>query len=1109
MKKILLIVAFFAMTLALMAQSPKLNYQAVVRNSANELVNNENLTVDITIANSLGGASVYGERHAVTSNANGLVSLIIGNGTNQTGNMNDIEWATAFITSDYTLPGGTHVINTVPVSAVPYALYADKVNEQTLADYLSANDYITSSDIPAQTQADWNETDATSPAYILNKPASIEGPQGPQGEQGPQGIPGEQGPKGDTGAAGPQGPQGEQGPQGLPGEQGPKGDTGAAGPQGPRGEQGPQGLQGEQGPKGDTGAAGPQGPQGEQGPQGIPGEQGPKGDTGAAGPQGPQGEQGPQGLQGEQGPKGDTGAAGPQGPRGEQGPQGLQGEQGPKGDTGAAGPQGPRGEQGPQGPAGIGIPQTLSISGTAITISDGNTINIPIVPTTVSTFTNDANYVDNTSCSTTTFCDVVASLTDMQNTITSLQNTITELQNTITSLTAVAAPTVTTASATNVTTTTATSGGNITNDGGAIVTARGVCWSTSQNPTIFNSHTTNGSGTGSFTSSMTGLTAGTTYYVRAYATNSVGTAYGSQVSFTTYASAPTVTSKPVTNITQNSATSGGNVTNDGGATITERGICYSTSSSPTISNSKVTATGTMGAYTCNLTGLTAGTTYYVRAYATNSVGTSYGTAVIFTTTAATPPCPDAATVTDHEGNVYNTVQIGNQCWTKENMRCTTSPSTGTTILESPGSLASFSGKKAYYAGGSADNTATYGLLYNWNAAVDTFNTIYGETSTNTDATNAVSVSFSGYRRGICPQGWHVPSEAEWKLLRAYVGMQSEYLCDNNSMNIGKALISTTGFNLSSSDCSTGNDPSNNATGFSAVPANFYAGSSDYPVGINVCIWCANENSISTAWYISINQNPEENAVDKSTGRSVRCLRDIGIAGTPEESEIGSADNADGESCGTVSDYDGNVYNTVQIGTQCWMKENLKTTHYNDGTPIALGNSTSNETAYRYNPNNNSDNVSTYGYLYNWPAVMHGTSGSDHNVQGICPQGWHVPNCAEWCLLEGYVGTQSEYTCSDNPSYIAKALASTTGWSTSPSTCEVGNSPSNNTTNFSAVPAGEYKGSFNNFGKAAYFWSASQKSSTNAYHRYLNVKKYIDSDRYVGKTAGRSVRCLRD
>ena len=191
-------------------------------------------------------------------------------------------------------------------------------------------------------------------------------------------------------------------------------------------------------------------------------------------------------------------------------------------------------------------------------------------------------------------------------------------------------PTVTTSTVSNITTNSATCGGNVTNDGNATVTARGLCWSTSHNPTISDSHTTNGSGTGSFTSSMTGLDPGTTYYVRAYATNSAGTAYGEERTFKT-TTLPTVTTSTVSIITTSSATCGGNVTSDGNATVTARGICWSTSHNPTISNSHTTNGSGTGSFTSSMTGLSANTTYYVRAYATNSVGTAYGEERTFTT----------------------------------------------------------------------------------------------------------------------------------------------------------------------------------------------------------------------------------------------------------------------------------------------------------------------------------------------------------------------------------------------------------------------------------------------------------------------------------------------
>jgi len=193
-------------------------------------------------------------------------------------------------------------------------------------------------------------------------------------------------------------------------------------------------------------------------------------------------------------------------------------------------------------------------------------------------------------------------------------------------------PTLTTVDVSSITLTSAISGGNITADGNDAITARGVCWTTTTGPTIDNNKTTDATGTGSFTSDLTGLQAGVAYFVRAYATNSAGTAYGNEISFTTTAVAiPTLVTSAVTSITLTSAVSGGNITADGGGTITARGVCWNTVTGPTLANSKTSnGTGT-GSFVSNLTGLTGGTTYYVRAYATNAAGTAYGNEIIFTT----------------------------------------------------------------------------------------------------------------------------------------------------------------------------------------------------------------------------------------------------------------------------------------------------------------------------------------------------------------------------------------------------------------------------------------------------------------------------------------------
>ena len=197
-------------------------------------------------------------------------------------------------------------------------------------------------------------------------------------------------------------------------------------------------------------------------------------------------------------------------------------------------------------------------------------------------------------------------------------------------------PVVTTADVTDIAASTAKCGGEVVMEKGYELSARGVCWSTSPNPTIGDNHTVDGEGKGSFESDISGLTESTTYYIRAYATNEYGTGYGEEKSFTTSAKTlPQITTANVTSITTNTAVCGGNVISDGGGTVTARGVCWSTSPNPTISNSKTTdGTGT-GSFTSNITGLTANTTYYVRAYATNEYGTGYGEEKSFTTLAAT------------------------------------------------------------------------------------------------------------------------------------------------------------------------------------------------------------------------------------------------------------------------------------------------------------------------------------------------------------------------------------------------------------------------------------------------------------------------------------------
>jgi len=198
---------------------------------------------------------------------------------------------------------------------------------------------------------------------------------------------------------------------------------------------------------------------------------------------------------------------------------------------------------------------------------------------------------------------------------------------------------VTTQAVSSIAATTATGNGNVTSLGTSNPTAYGVCWNTGGTPTTSDSKVNLGakSATGAFTASMTGLSANTTYHVRSFVTNPSGTTYGDEVTFTTLAVAPTVTTQAVSSITANTATGNGNITLLGAPNPTAYGVCWNTGGTPTISDSKADngAASATSAFTASITGLNANTTYHVRAFATNTAGTSYGSEVTFTTSIST------------------------------------------------------------------------------------------------------------------------------------------------------------------------------------------------------------------------------------------------------------------------------------------------------------------------------------------------------------------------------------------------------------------------------------------------------------------------------------------
>ncbi len=403
----------------------------------------------------------------------------------------------------------------------------------------------------------------------------------------------------------------------------------------------------------------------------------------------------------------------------------------------------------------------------------------------------------------------------------------------------------------NVLITTADVSGEIV-DIGEGITQHGHCYGKTPGPVTSGTKTELGSKTtpGIFTSNLTGLDTETKYYARAYCSHGKETEYGSEISFTTSsADPPEVTTENVTNITKTTAVCGGNVTSEGGTPVSARGVCWNTSSNPTIANSKTSdGTGT-GSFASSLTGLTTNALYYVRAYATNAGGTSYGNERSFYAT-------DEIMVTDVDGNTYFTVTISSQVWMKSNLK-TTKYNDGTSIPNITdnaawGSLTTDA--YCWYNNNASTYKSTYGALYNWYAV-------------NTEK--------------LCPAGWHVPGDAEWTDLENYL-IANGYNYDGTTTEnkIAKALTSTTNWVSSGITGVPGNTdyPAfRNKSGFSGLPGGAREGDGTFIyLGYDANWWSSTNYNPETAWMRTIDY---ENVYllrynhEKSLGFTMRCVKD--------------------------------------------------------------------------------------------------------------------------------------------------------------------------------------------------------------------------------------------
>ena len=375
---------------------------------------------------------------------------------------------------------------------------------------------------------------------------------------------------------------------------------------------------------------------------------------------------------------------------------------------------------------------------------------------------------------------------------------------------------VTTDEPTDITLTSAVVGGKVTLPEGSQVFLRGVCWGTEPRPDIDGDHTTEETGIGSFSNTLEDLNPNTTYYVRAYVIYDHGLAYGNELSFTTLSGIPVVTTAEVTDVTATTATCGGTVTDDGGLDITARGVCWSTSPTPTIVDAHSTdGTGT-GNFSSTLTGLTPNTTYFVRAYATNSYVTVYGNQRSFTT-APLPNCTVSVTCNPTEGGTITgggTYEQGQSCtltatanegytftnWTENGSQVSTNATYTFTVNADRTLVANFTynggGDHAYVDLGlpsgllwatcnvGADNPEDYGDYFAWGETQpkdyynwSTYQYCNGNYNTLTKYCNDSYNGYNGFTDNLTTllpeddaatanwgSDWRMPTQAEWQEL---------------------------------------------------------------------------------------------------------------------------------------------------------------------------------------------------------------------------------------------------------------------------------------------------------------------------------------------------------
>ena len=523
--------------------------------------------------------------------------------------------------------------------------------------------------------------------------------------------------------------------------------------------------------------------------------------------------------------------------------------------------------------------------------------------------------------------------------------------------------------------------------------------------------------------------------------------------------APSVETGYIINVTENSAQAQGRIYDDGGGEISESGFCFSTMEHPTLKTAHhVTAKNSgKGGFSTVLDRLLPNTTYFVRAYAINEADTSYGEQSAFTTKKEIPAVST----------------------TKASKITATSAITGGSLL--PEKYRNRTVEKRGVCYDTVENPTIFGPSTSDGAGVGEF------TSTLV---------------GLQP--------ASVYYVRAYAG--NAYGVDYGeqiSFTTLQALYTIKPYDITDTTATTGGYDLYDRGGVKVVEWGVCRSINPHPTLRNKHVkqltWNDNEENVS--WTSTLRK------LDPNTTYYARAYAITAAKDTIYGTEVTFTTKPPIPKCGefTVIDVDENEYHTVRIGTQCWLKENMRTTRYADGTEVNPDGLMS--------PGWDSVNVPVYGYLYDWPAAVRNiaiVSESSNREQGICPVGWHVPSKAEWQTLFDYVKSQPKWVNGKSKTSIAKALSAQERWSDGlgiyPDCFVCKTLTTNDGTGFSALPAGYYGGDYESMGASAYFWTSTCGKAGEELGPYSVSWGYdrstVDMRPWM-TDVGCSVRCLKD